>query len=97
MDNAAIHKISPVAKICNQFGCLLKFLSPYSYMLNPVECIFSKVKNYVKSQLIISDKMEYLLEMIRRGITTVSKKDLERYFEYTLDNTYLAIDDFEFY
>ena len=51
MDNAKIHSRALISDICSQSGCVLKYLSPYSYMLDPVENIFSKIKLYVRSRL----------------------------------------------
>ncbi|VDP58540.1 unnamed protein product [Heligmosomoides polygyrus] len=44
MDNARIHQTSERWRILEKTSYELKFLSPYSYMLNPAENVFSKVK-----------------------------------------------------
>jgi transposase len=49
MDNAKIH--NAVRNSYSLLGISFRFLSPYSYMLNPVENIFSKVKTFVRNYL----------------------------------------------
>ena len=44
MDNASFHHVGEVADLILQTGALLRFLPPYSPDLNPVEQVFSKVK-----------------------------------------------------
>jgi len=48
LDNARVHSPSDLQKIASQFGFTVKFLSPYSYMLNPIENSFSKIKTAVR-------------------------------------------------
>ncbi|KAF7684893.1 hypothetical protein CDIK_4358, partial [Cucumispora dikerogammari] len=51
LDNARIHKREHIQRIVSQYNYTFKFLSPYSYMLNPIENVFSKIKNGVRSKL----------------------------------------------
>ena len=51
MDNARIHRPDILNAMITQRGYILQFLSPYSYMLNPVEFVFSKIKNLVRNEL----------------------------------------------
>ena len=44
MDNTRIHSPKKVKEILDNMPCTLKFLSPYSYMLNPIEYVFFKIK-----------------------------------------------------
>ncbi|KAF7670510.1 hypothetical protein TCON_2842, partial [Astathelohania contejeani] len=55
LDNARIHKEEHIARITLSYGYYYKFLSPYSYMLNPIENAFSKIKNSVRAQLTSGD------------------------------------------
>ena len=48
MDNASIHHMDGVTQLINQTGALLYFLPPCSPDLNPVENIFSSVKQIMK-------------------------------------------------
>jgi transposase len=81
MDNSRIHKVEGVREICDQYGCKLLFLSPYSFMLNPVANIFSKMKSYVRNQLSAPKENENLEETIKNGIRCITSDDLRDYFD----------------
>ncbi len=51
MINAQIHKVRSARDFIGNSGYHLAFLSPYSYMLNPVENIFSKIKSLVRGTM----------------------------------------------
>ena len=90
MDNARIHKVEAVQNVCNQFGCSLQFLSPYSYMLNPVENAFSKIKNVVRNRLSATNPSERLDEIIYSGTLSITREDLNGYFEHMISNICMA-------
>ncbi|KAK6011386.1 hypothetical protein OSTOST_23534 [Ostertagia ostertagi] len=48
MDNAKIHKTEEVRRLLDDTPYQLKFLSPYSYMLNPAENVFSKMVEWIE-------------------------------------------------
>ena len=49
MDNLSSHKRAHTRKLIESTGAELVFLPPYSPDLNPIEMIFSKVKNLLRS------------------------------------------------
>ena len=49
LDNASIHHASDMLPYVRNAGCLIYFLPPYSSDLNPIEYLFSKVKNVLKA------------------------------------------------
>ncbi|KAI5151670.1 hypothetical protein ENBRE01_2300 [Enteropsectra breve] len=78
MDNARIHKVECVRSIIEAAGHRLKFLSPYSYMLNPVVNIFSKTKSLIRSQLAIRLNSAHdieLKEMIEEAVDRITEVD----------------------
>ncbi|KAF7685246.1 hypothetical protein CDIK_4005, partial [Cucumispora dikerogammari] len=85
LDNARIHKEAEILRIANSYGYTHKFLSPYSYMLNPIENAFSKIKLSVRSQLSIGDRAS-LSELIHSSLTTITAADCSSYFRYMLRN-----------
>jgi transposase len=50
MDNLATHKMSGVRRAIEQAGARLEFLPPYSPDFNPIENMWSKVKQGLRSQ-----------------------------------------------
>jgi transposase len=85
IDNARIHRHSDLIYISENYGHEFMFLSPYSYMLNPIENVFSKVKSVVKSEL-GNNFQGTLRHLILMGLSKVSKDDCEGYFRLMCRN-----------
>ena len=51
VDNARIHHANIITDFLNRENINIVFLSPYSYMLNPIEYSFSKIKSVVRREL----------------------------------------------
>jgi len=96
MDNAAIHKVNSVRSQFGLKGQHLKFLSPYSYMMNPVERCFSKIKTSVRQVLSSGNHNGSLKGIIENGINTITPIDLSGYFMEMLRNVALALETHEF-
>lgn len=73
LDNASSHKNEEVIDIIKETGACILFLPPYSPELNPIENIWSKVKNFIKKQIITST--EQLYEMIAQALNTITPSD----------------------
>jgi len=78
-DNSRIHKTEELIEIFSNSPHELKFLSPYSYMINPIENVFSKVKLSVKSVLGQRVSGQILSSLIEEGVRTVTQKDCTNY------------------
>jgi transposase len=50
MDNLATHKVDGVRQAIEQAGARLEYLPPYSPDFNPIENMWSKVKQSLRSQ-----------------------------------------------
>ncbi|KAI5153030.1 hypothetical protein ENBRE01_3094 [Enteropsectra breve] len=85
LDNARIHRRADIQRITTEFGYEFKFLSPYSYMLNPIECAFSKIKNGIRSKL-RSGVQGILSEMMLTEVESISPNDSAGYFRHILRN-----------
>lgn len=85
LDNARVHKRDDIDRITLEFGYKFKFLSPYSYMLNPMENAFSKLKNSVRSRL-RSSATGSLATIILSEIESISSNDCAGYFRYISRN-----------
>ncbi|KAF7690775.1 hypothetical protein CDIK_2644 [Cucumispora dikerogammari] len=85
MDNARIHKTSEIARITSEYGYTYKFLSSYSYMLNPIENSFSKIKASVRSRLVLGEGGS-LADLICNAVSTITQNDCAGYFSYMFRN-----------
>ena len=79
MDNARIHKTQELKEIIQDSLYQLEFLSPYSYMLNPIENLFSKVKAEVRNMFSESEGKYSLKDLIETGVGTVTQSDCTNY------------------
>lgn len=96
MDNARIHNRTNIESILSGTGFHLKFLSPYSYMINPIELVFSKIKTAVRRILCDARANEAtqnersLKDIIIEGIATVTPTDCTGFFDRIQRNMTLA-------
>lgn len=90
-DNAKIHHSNIVREFLLSENLNLQFLSPYSYMLNPIEFSFSKIKAMVRRDLSNGFDGE-LVDLIYRAISTLSSNDLIGYFHHIRSNCVKAIE-----
>ena len=78
MDNAKIHKAREVNVFMDSSPMIIKFLPPYSPMLNPAEHAFSQIKNAARR--IMSVRGEHnLVEVIARSVGEVTPNDCSNY------------------
>ena len=50
MDNLSSHKVAGVREAIERVGATLVYLPPYSPDLNPIEMVFSKIKNEIRKR-----------------------------------------------
>lgn len=79
LDNASIHKTAMVRSIMARTPYKLQYLSPYSPMLNPIEQVFSKVKNTVRGILANKNFSGTLTNAIMQGVESVTVADTKGY------------------
>ena len=64
MDNASIHHVNRVVATIQETGALVRFLSPYSPDLNPIEEVFTKVKSYLKAAYDVTSSPNLMITMV---------------------------------
>ena len=85
MDNLAPHKAAEVARLIGAAGCRAVYLPPYSPDLSPIEPMWSKVKQAIRSR--DARTVPELDAAITHAFTTVTPGDCLGYFRgcgYTL-------------
>jgi transposase len=78
LDNLAPHKNEPTLALIRQAGAEILFLPAYSPDLNPIEKLWSKVKNDLRS---VEARTEAsLLEAIASALQTITRQDAMNWF-----------------
>ncbi len=78
MDNLAVHKSPEVQRLVGVAGAEVRFLPAYSPDLNPIEKMWSKIKNVLRS--VEARTPEQLDEAISLAFSKVTAKDAMGWF-----------------
>ena len=82
MDNVPFHKCSIISEIITAAGHRVMYLPPYSPFLNPIENMFSKWKQHVRS-LRAQNEAQLLLN-IENAANTISEDDCKNCYRHML-------------
>ena len=80
MDNLAAHKVTGVREAVEAAGCRVLYLPPYSPDLSPIEPMWSKVKQALRSAA--ARTVEGLVEAVGVALGTVTAGDCLGYFRH---------------
>ena len=78
LDNLATHKVAGVQEAIEAAGARLEYLPPYSPDLNPIENLWSKVKQAMKSRE--PRNVRQLLKAAAAAFATVTPTDCQGFF-----------------
>jgi len=78
LDNLSSHKDKPSLELINRAGAEVRFLPPYSPDLNPIEKMWSKIKQILRS--IKARTQEALLSAITTALERISENDAHGWF-----------------
>jgi transposase len=78
LDNLATHKIRGVREAIEAAGSRLLYLPPYSPDFNPIEPMWSKVKQILRGQAPRTDKQ--LLLAVKRAFRSITDADCKGFF-----------------
>lgn len=81
MDNLASHKSQEALRVIESVGAKAVYLPPYSPDLNPIENIFSKVKQFIRG--LKPRRLAEIIESVREALIRITLSDLEAVFEHT--------------
>lgn len=79
MDNLSCHKISGVEEAITARGAALLYLPPYSPDLNPIEQVFAKLKQLLRSAA--KRTLEELWNGIAEALSMIAPEECLRYFK----------------
>jgi transposase len=78
MDNLSPHKSEPILALISQRGAQVLFLPAYSPDLNPIEKMWSKIKNTLRS--LEARTQPSLIEAIGQALKRVTRQDAINWF-----------------
>ena len=78
MDNLRSHKAEAIRAAIQKIGERVLFLPPYSPDLNPIEQVFSKLKNILRKAM--GRSVEAIETAIAMAISSISKQECQNYF-----------------
>jgi len=79
LDNLPAHKHNPAIEAIRATGAEIRFLPPYSPDLNPIEKMFSKVKEYLRAAA--ARTVEALIDEIGNALRSVTSQDIRGWFK----------------
>lgn len=78
MDNLSPHKSEPTLSLIRRAGAQILFLPAYSPDLNPIEKMWSKVKNYLRSAEARTEAA--LMGAITAALQSITRQDAMNWF-----------------
>ncbi len=80
MDNLAPHKSAGVREAIEAAGALALYLPPYSPDYNPIENLWSKLKQYLRS--VMPRTFEAICQAVAEGLETITLSDCRGFFQH---------------
>ena len=80
LDNLSSHKTSAAREMIEAAGCQLLFLPPYSPDYNPIENMWSKIKEYLRT--FAARELEALYEAVAVAFSQVTPQDCNGFFRH---------------
>ena len=80
MDNLGTHKVKGVREQIEAAGARLLYLPPYSADFNPIELLWSKLKNHLRR--VAARTTQALDRAISEGLASISAKDARGYLAH---------------
>lgn len=80
LDNLQAHKVKGVREAVEQVGARLLYLPPYSPDLSPIEPMWSKVKQSLRS--LAARTVDALQEAVTTALTSVTAADCQGFFRH---------------
>lgn len=80
MDNLSAHKSPTIQKLFEGAGVELRYLPPYSPDFNPIELMWAKAKNYLRTAK--ARTQEQLYGAISCALEQITPKDIQGFFRH---------------
>lgn len=80
MDNLSSHKSIQAIRAIEAVGARVVYLPPYSPDLNPIENLFSKIKQFIRGQR--PRRLEQIVDAARKALHHITFDDIEAVFDH---------------
>src|SRR5262249_34361128 len=81
MDNLSCHKTAEVERLIGSAGAEVWYLPPYSPDLNPIEALFSKLKEALRAAA--ARTVEALIDAIGEALRSITPADIRGWFAHS--------------
>lgn len=81
LDNLSCHKTPTVRRLIEAVGAELRFLPPYSPDLNPIERLFSKLKQSLRTAA--ARTVEALIDAMGDALRAIRETDIQGWFHHS--------------
>ena len=81
MDNLSCHKTTEVERLIRSVGAEVRYLPAYSPDLNPIEQMFSKLKEFLRARA--ARTVDDLIDALGDALRTVTPSDLLGWFQHS--------------
>lgn len=83
MDNASIYHVDEMLELLTGVGVLVKFLPPYSPVVNPIEEFFAEVKHYVQANNQSFGPLMTSTIIVLEAFNSVCKENCQQYNKHS--------------
>ncbi len=80
LDNLSSHKVSGVKELISSTGATVEYLPQYSPDFNPIEMMWSKIKNYLRK--VSKVKIDELIDAAGDGLRRVTQNDAVNWYKH---------------
>lgn len=82
LDNASIHHVDQVVELITSVGALIRFLSPYSPDMNPIEELFAEIKQYLQANHFLFNTPMSSESIMLMAFNSVSAQHCQAYIQH---------------
>ncbi|XP_065905574.1 uncharacterized protein [Dysidea avara] len=83
LDNASIHHTDAAVNAICGVGALVRFLPPYSPDLNPIECVFGEVKQFLQANNLLLNTSLSIASILLMAFQSVTVDNCRQYIKFS--------------
>ena len=83
LDNASIHHTDAAVNAICRVGALVRFLPPYSPDLNPIECVFGEVKQFLQANNLLLNTSLSIASILLMAFQSVTVDNCRQYIKFS--------------